>query len=111
MSPVAVEVLITAWSIAACITIGMLARSLLPHLRSHAHRRHVAAKYADPKCTCRGNVCGDPIQVPGFKYPGRTFKCQSCWRVIPWCFGADDDMPYDCDDCWGIAHRKLGKAS
>ncbi len=30
----------------------------------------------------------------------RFYKCQTCGRSVPWCFGAADAMPGSCDDCW-----------
>jgi hypothetical protein len=43
----------------------------------------------DARCTCRGMICG----------PSRRFTCISCWRSVPWCFGAADAHPNLCDDC------------
>lgn len=30
---------------------------------------------------------------------GRRYKCATCKRFVPWCCGADDEYPDDCDDC------------
>lgn len=31
---------------------------------------------------------------------GRTFICEGCKREVPWDFGAADEYPNHCDDCW-----------
>jgi len=50
----------------------------------------------DPRCTCGGDphLCG---------VEGRRYLCASCRLLMPWCFGASDDMPDVCDDCWALA--------
>lgn len=32
------------------------------------------------------------------------YLCAGCSRWVSWNFGADDDMPEHCDDCWALAH-------
>ena len=51
---------------------------------------------SDPKCMCGGTICGVRKGKPLL----RTYKCKGCKRQVPWCFGADDDLPHHCDDCW-----------
>jgi hypothetical protein len=34
----------------------------------------------------------------------QMYKCKGCERVLPWSFGASDDMPDHCDDCWAKEH-------
>jgi hypothetical protein len=34
------------------------------------------------------------------------YKCVGCKLVYSWAFGASDDMPDHCDDCWAKAHAK-----
>jgi len=53
-------------------------------------------------CTCEGAICG----TAGDKVLIRRYKCSGCKRKVPWCFGAADDAPNLCDDCWGELHRK-----
>lgn len=52
-------------------------------------------KTVSPPCTCGGSLCGKD---------NRTYVCEVCRREVPWCFGAADDMPDACDDCWYAAH-------
>jgi hypothetical protein len=44
---------------------------------------------------------------PGFLYDHRqpcpTFVCETCGEEVPFSFGADDNRPHDCDDCWDEA--------
>ena len=47
------------------------------------------------------NGCG----VCGRDEP-KTYVCAWCRRKVPWCFGAFDDMPDVCDDCWAEAHAR-----
>jgi hypothetical protein len=42
-------------------------------------------------CGCDGEICTDDVLV---------YQCPCCLRFVPWCFGAGDDMPDLCDDCW-----------
>lgn len=49
---------------------------------------------AGPQCTCGGSICGTR---------GKRYICVGCKRDVPWCFGAADDMPEHCDDCWSVA--------
>lgn len=46
---------------------------------------------ASPQCFCDSEDCW-------------VYRCPGCWRIRPWCFGAADDMPDHCDDCWAKAH-------
>jgi hypothetical protein len=46
-----------------------------------------------PECCCDG-FCAD-----------RTYECAGCFRDVPWCYGAHDDMPDYCDDCWDAVPR------
>ena len=50
-------------------------------------------KTMKPKCTCGGGICGTRLK-------GRTYECKDCKRRVPWCYGAADNMPNVCDDCW-----------
>lgn len=34
-----------------------------------------------------------------------TYVCWSCMRRVPWDFGAADEMPDVCDDCYCEAHE------
>lgn len=36
--------------------------------------------------------------------PDESYVCAGCSRRVPNEFGADDDMPDHCDDCWLEAH-------
>lgn len=36
---------------------------------------------------------------------GGTFDCTCCGRECGWCFGAADDLPDYCDDCWAEHHQ------
>lgn len=33
---------------------------------------------------------------------GRRYTCPGCLRFVRWCFGAADEAPELCDDCWGV---------
>jgi hypothetical protein len=46
-----------------------------------------------------------PIFCSGCE-PGAIFECKVCGRLMPYCMGADDDLPDACDDCWSKAHRE-----
>lgn len=45
----------------------------------------------DPRCTCDGSLCGPELL---------RFRCVMCWRSVPWCFGASDELRGSCDACW-----------
>ena len=32
------------------------------------------------------------------------YRCKRCRRVCCWCFGAADELPGHCDDCWVDLH-------
>lgn len=52
------------------------------------------------QCQCRGEMCRrSPISRRGLAFTLR-FLCARCRRRVPWCFGAADDRPELCDDCW-----------
>jgi hypothetical protein len=55
---------------------------------------------------CRGcHLCdagSEPVR--GLLPLTLVFRCPTCRRFVPWCFGAADDRPDDCDACWGAAH-------
>lgn|SRR5574343_1411914 len=34
-----------------------------------------------------------------------TFVCEGCNKVTAECFGAADDLPNHCDDCWNALHK------
>jgi hypothetical protein len=53
-----------------------------------------------PRCTCGGSICQDKHGAPAV----RRYRCVGCKRLVPWCFGAADDMPSHCDNCWAEAH-------
>lgn len=55
-----------------------------------------------PACTCRGAICRNDLG----KQVVRLYLCPGCTRLVPWCFGAADDRPELCDDCWCEAHSK-----
>lgn len=59
-----------------------------------------------PKCTCRGSVCQDKHGNPATRW----YRCARCQRRVPWCFGAADDMPELCDDCWAAARPAVSAA-
>jgi len=44
-----------------------------------------------PACTCGGAMCGSEQE---------TYHCPGCDRDVPLCFGAADERPELCDDCW-----------
>lgn len=48
-----------------------------------------------PECVCGGRICAPSPDSPLL----RRYTCPCCRRFVPWCFGADDDMPELCDDC------------
>lgn len=35
-----------------------------------------------------------------------TFECEECHRIVPWCFGADDNYFELCDSC-AIKHIEV----
>lgn len=39
------------------------------------------------------------------------YRCPTCRRFVPWCYGAADDMPEDCDRCWDAAHATRDDAA
>lgn len=66
-----------------------LARFLLTHL---------VWGPVDRICEC--SIC---VTLPEFlNQPGQRFVCIGCDRSVPWCYGAADDMPLHCDDCWAL---------
>lgn len=38
---------------------------------------------------------------------GGWYVCEGCFRVVGWCFGAYDDLPDRCDDCWFAYHQAI----
>lgn len=44
------------------------------------------------------------------RYPcycrGRRYTCPGCLRFVPWCYGAADDAPELCDECWAAGRRE-----
>jgi len=54
------------------------------------------------KCTCGARTTGRTREC----VKCATYVCRGCKRRVPWCFGAADDMPDHCDDCWAKAHRR-----
>lgn len=57
-----------------------------------------------PVCTCGGGICQRRDDIGRFAV--RTYRCAGCHRKLPWCFGAHDEMPDHCDDCWADAQRQ-----
>ena len=54
----------------------------------------------DEACRCARLVL-DEIVGAICEKPGRSyFVCAGCARLMPWCWGADDNMPEHCDRCW-----------
>ena len=35
----------------------------------------------------------------------QVFTCIECFRLVSWDYGAGDDMPFHCDDCWCKHHK------
>jgi hypothetical protein len=48
--------------------------------------------------------CGD-CDHPGYTRLYRYFMCPTCKRLMPWCWGAANGRPDDCDDCWLLFDR------
>lgn len=55
------------------------------------------------RCACGGAICG--VRDDG-EPRIRSYRCRGCRRRVPWCFGADDDAPDYCDDCWAAANAE-----
>jgi hypothetical protein len=55
------------------------------------------------QCTCGGELCRRSSTGSELAYTKR-YRCLKCRRYVPWCFGAADDKPELCDDCWAEAH-------
>lgn len=56
------------------------------------------------QCQCSGTLCRkSPVTGRDLAFTLR-YKCPGCKRRVPWCFGAADDLPELCDDCWRKAH-------
>jgi len=52
------------------------------------------------QCCCGGELCRrSPVTRRPLAYTLR-YRCAGCHRSVPWCFGAADDLPEMCDDCW-----------
>jgi hypothetical protein len=58
-------------------------------------RTRIEVGRSHPLCCCAGEQC-----------LGRTYFCKPCGRRVPWCFGAGDDRPDICDDCWAAAEAR-----
>lgn len=59
---------------------------------------------------------GDPlgeVHAPGCNgdapHCGGVYVCIRCARACGYCFGASDDMPAVCDDCWHVIDAAPGK--
>ena len=51
------------------------------------------------QCECNGKICR--ISPSGRKLAFTLrYTCPGCKRPVPWCFGAADNKPELCDDCW-----------
>lgn len=70
----------------------LLARFILTHLLWSAY---------NGRCLCGGGICEGTHDKPGKRY-----VCAGCDRAVLWCFGASDDMPLHCDDCWALNHAQ-----
>lgn len=53
---------------------------------------------SEPRCTCGGKICR--YRKNGERDKRFNYTCRGCKRRVPWCFGAADNMPNHCDDCW-----------
>lgn len=66
--------------------------------------------FAQPVITVHRDADGEIVDVShslgGCGLPLLVYACPGCKRLVPWCFGAADDMPDHCDDCWSVAHVK-----
>jgi len=67
----------------------LLARFLLTHLTWKPVALDV--------CLCGGGICEGTQDKSSKRY-----TCRGCDRSVPWCFGASDNMPFHCDDCWAL---------
>ena len=74
-----------------------------PFYADHSEARRFRRGVDHRKCDCGGCGIG---RSPSFSPAahGRdaelVYTCCGCRRLVPWCFGADDDQPDWCDDCW-----------
>lgn len=59
----------------------------------HRRARQYARGTDHRLCQCGGDGCRMPD----------SYRCGSCLRLIPFCMGADDDLPDSCDECWAKA--------
>jgi hypothetical protein len=50
--------------------------------------------------------CNNCTQITVCCYAFFTFDCDVCHRAVPWCMGAEDDMPGACSECYYRAHER-----
>lgn len=63
----------------------------------------MSVPFTETPCLCGGDICGLTKDDRPRK---RRYRCKWCKRWVPWCFGAADDLPLHCDDCWVKAHKE-----
>jgi hypothetical protein len=35
-----------------------------------------------------------------------VYTCERCRKLFGWCYGASDDLPDYCDDCWAACSKE-----
>lgn len=76
------------WALLVVAALAMVASSwwaILEHRAANEARE--AAAYLDRVCTISN----------------RSYVCPGCGQRCCYCFGAADDLPEVCDDCWAAA--------
>lgn len=65
-------------------------------------------------CYCKPGTDGPVIcqdALGRYNPTACRYTCAGCKRRVPWCYGADDDYPELCDDCWLQARAADGGGS
>jgi hypothetical protein len=59
------------------------------------------------------HVCDAYLVMSGVRVGtcGGTYVCTGCERKVGWCFGAADNMPELCDECWAEVTQKREEAA
>ncbi len=76
-------------------------RRWAPHAVCPAHE--MPCRDAIRKRRCRGSLYGDDTAIDSVGC--RIFWCEDCGKAMPAAFGAYDDDPDLCDDCWVQKHE------
>jgi hypothetical protein len=77
---------------------------LLRYVRSTRERKAVCEAHKRVPLVVESNNNEDDSPCYMLDASAEMWRCKGCFRLICDGFGAADDMPDHCDDCWALAH-------